>query len=243
MHAQKKGWIVLYFPRSVELVNSSTRHVYDLRTQTYLQPDKTLEFVSRVLRANAELLEKVKLREPVVADKLNVPAGTSLAALAEALVKGKNSTPAPVVLEYMLKELESQTEVPVLVAVDDLQSLYHPSAYKDPFWKNIQAHHLSLPRILLEYASGKRVLNKGAFLGALNCSDTQFGVPLELRDTLGLEYAHPTSPYEKRDSVHLEYAEGLKKIEVAERLTVKEAASLFEVWKDDMALPSGAFLV
>lgn len=45
---------------------------------------------------------------------------------------------------------------PVLVAVDDFQALYGKTTYKDPQFEPIKSYHLSTPRLLIEYASGKK---------------------------------------------------------------------------------------
>jgi small subunit ribosomal protein S29 len=42
------------------------------------------------------------------------------------------------------------------MAIDDFQALYCESTYRDPLFSRIKPWHLSMPRILLEYASGKK---------------------------------------------------------------------------------------
>jgi small subunit ribosomal protein S29 len=48
----------------------------------------------------------------------------------------------------------AEFSMPVLLAIDDLQALYGTSLYRDPEFNHIQALHLSMPRQVLEYASG-----------------------------------------------------------------------------------------
>lgn len=79
---------------------------------------------------------------------------------------------------------------------------------------------------------------KGAILGAITYSDTNYLLPIELRDALGMEYDHHMSPYDKRSRTLLEYTKGLRALRVPEKLTLREATSLFEVWKNDNALTS-----
>ena len=43
-----------------------------------------------------------------------------------------------------------------MLAIDDFQALYCTSRYRDTYFKMVKAYHLSLPRTLLEFASGKR---------------------------------------------------------------------------------------
>ena len=81
--------------------------------------------------------------------------------------------------------------------------------------------------------------SKGAFIGAINCSDPMFPLPLELRDTLRLDYDHPMSPYDKRSPLLLEYAQGLKPLPVPEKLTLKEASSLMSIWKSENVMVGG----
>jgi hypothetical protein len=77
---------------------------------------------------------------------------------------------------------------------------------------------------------------QGAVLGAITYSDPIYPLPLELRDALELPYDHPPSPYDKRSRTLIEYTKGLRALPVPERLSVKEAAALFEVWMKDKAL-------
>jgi len=130
-----------------------------------------------------------------------------------------------------MRTLEKQTMYPVLFAVDDFQALYHKTKYRDPHFIPIQPYHLSTPRLIMEYASGKRSFAKGAFVGAITSTDPMFTIPLELRDALKLDYDRPMSPYDKRSPVLLEYTQGLKALPVPEKLTLEEASSLMTVWK------------
>jgi len=45
---------------------------------------------------------------------------------------------------------------PVLLAVDQLQALYGKTSYRDQHFVPIHSYHLSMPRLILEYASGVR---------------------------------------------------------------------------------------
>ena len=49
----------------------------------------------------------------------------------------------------------SVTSHPVL-AVDEFQALYGKTAYRDPHFVPIHSYHLSVPRLIMEYASGRR---------------------------------------------------------------------------------------
>ena len=109
--AQQK-WVVIYIPRAVDLVNSTTSHAYDIRTQTYLQPWYSFQTIQRMLTVNKEAFTKINLEEDLVLEKSVMPKGTPLnevieAALAERVV---SVAQAPLYLEAVMKALETQTQ-------------------------------------------------------------------------------------------------------------------------------------
>ncbi|KAI0918027.1 hypothetical protein AcW1_007009 [Taiwanofungus camphoratus] len=231
------NWIVLYIPRAISLVNSSTSFVYDDRTQTYLQPDYSFELLRRFLSVNSAALQTLTTQDELILEERSVPAGVTLAELVNAGLEDRASAPA--VLSAFMSELSRQSAYPVLLAVDDAQALFCTTMYRDPHFRAIMSQHLSVPRILLEYASGHKSFLRGAFLGAESTSHTAFLMPLELREALGLPLMRPAGPYAKRSPELTKYAEGLQNLPVPAQLNVNEAASLFEVWMDDKALHSG----
>lgn len=235
------GWIVIYIPRAKNLVNSTTAYAYDLRTQTYLQPAFAYQTLQRMHTVNAHLLGQLQMQNDLVLEKQTVPTGTTISDLIQVAIKEKSKVHSPVILDTVMKELETQTLTPVLFAVDDFQALYCKTEYRDPHFAPIKSFHLSMPRLIMDFASGKRSFAKGALLGAITASETKYALPIELRDTLGLGYHHAMSPYHKRSEELLAYAEGLTAFPVPDKLTVAEAASLFEIWKDDMAVNSNTY--
>ena len=94
------------------------------------------------------------MREHELSSSKRAAKGTGVVELIEMGVRDQNI--AAVVLEGVMEELAGQTEHPVLVAVDDFQALYGKTTYRDPQFEPIKAYHLSTPRLLLDYASGKK---------------------------------------------------------------------------------------
>ncbi|KAF5391111.1 hypothetical protein D9757_003064 [Collybiopsis confluens] len=234
-----KGWIVIYVPRAKSLVNSTTTHTYDLRTQTYLQPNYAQELLRRIHEVNGAVLQTLTIKDTLNLDRRSFSSGTTLAEIASA--GGKDATISSVVLEAFLNELSQQTQIPVLLAVDDFQAVYNlKTAYRDPHFAAIRPFHLSIPRYLLEFASGKRFFQKGAVLGALTAHDPAFPVPIELMDQLNLPGLRPRTAYSKRSKTLQEYAQGLQNLPVPEEFSVKEAAAVFEMWMSDNALTGPA---
>ncbi|KDR70846.1 hypothetical protein GALMADRAFT_810886 [Galerina marginata CBS 339.88] len=234
-HCARDGWVVIYVPRAINLVNSTTPYIYDLRTQTYLQPAFSFQTLQRMLTVNQKALSNIPLVEDLVLDKQTVPKGTPLTRVIEIAMAERARTMAqsPLVLDAVMRSLDQQEAYPVLLAVDEFHSLYGQTKYRDPQFQHIQSYHLSLPRLIMEYASGRRSFARGAVLGALSVSQTHHPLPLELRDALQLDNlaAFPASPFQKRNRDMLVYTEGLKKLELPEKFTLEEAVGVFDLWK------------
>lgn len=154
--------------------------------------------------------------------------------------------------------------VPVLLAIDDMQALFQTSHYRNPAFERVEAYHLSLPRLVLEYASGRSVLvslisnrsilrayspiirisqAQGAFVGAVSNQSTEFPIPTELQDALSLKTRSSASTaWMKRNEVYTSFTEGLKPVPVPSRLNVSEAAALVEVCHRSEGLHSGSYI-
>ena len=51
---------------------------------------------------------------------------------------------------------------PVLLAVDDIQAMYGYSTYRDLHYRQLMAQHLAIPRMILEFASGRKAFVRPA---------------------------------------------------------------------------------
>ncbi|KAH9975748.1 mitochondrial ribosomal death-associated protein 3-domain-containing protein [Lactifluus volemus] len=238
-YAASAGWLVMYIPRCISLVNSSTPYSYDLRTQTYLQPVFAQQTLQRFRTANQHALSLLSAEDKIdLPDCLSLPRGTPLLKLID--VGLKDQTSAPIVLTALLEALGKQTKIPVLLAVDDFQALFTKTAYKTPQFQSIRAWHLSMPRLILEYASGRKSFARGAVVGALSLSDKTYSLSPELRYALHLQSWLQPSPYLKVAPEITTFTRGIQILKVPEKLSVNEAASLFEVWNKNRTLHTSA---
>jgi small subunit ribosomal protein S29 len=234
-YAASAGWVVMYIPRAINLVNSSTPYSYDLRTQTYLQPVFAQQTLERFCTVNKHALDSLVTEDKIELDAgSSLPEGTPLLKLID--IGLKDQTSAPTVLVALLEALGKQTTVPVLLAIDDFQALFTKTAYKTPHFQTIRAWHLSMPRLLLEYASGRKAFARGAVVGALSLSDKTYGLSQELRYALGLQPWLRPSPYLKAAPEITTFTRGIQLVNVPEKLNVNEAASLFEVWNKNKSI-------
>jgi len=234
-YCSANDWIVLYVPRAIEWVNSSSPYSYDAGTQTFLQPTIASDVLRQLTTVNAPSFQSLVTDSEINIEKVGtIPANTNMDQLAQVGIKDPNV--APKVLSVLLEELGKQTKYPVLLAVDDVQALYCTSKYRDPQFNFIKGFNLSMPRLILEYASGMKSFARGAVLGALSTADTTFRTSVPLIEALKITSDRPVSAYEKRSADLALYSKGLRSIPVPERLEVNEAASLFEVWNENKAL-------
>jgi len=182
-------------------------------------------------------LQSITINRPFELEKLNVfPEGSSLTRLIQAGIRDANF--APDILAAVLDQLAGQTTHPVLLAIDDFQALYCTSEYRDPDFKLVESYHLSIPRLLLEYAGGLKSFNRGAVIGAISSTNTRYSLPLVLREALNMPEDRFATPYNYRSPALQTYSAGLRHFELPSRLTIPEAIALFELWEQTHALHS-----
>ncbi|CAE6506017.1 unnamed protein product [Rhizoctonia solani] len=238
-YAAASKWIVLYAPRVINWVDSTTPYAYDPRTKTFQQPELAAQILGQFTAANSGILSKIQITKGIENERLGT--FSKGAPLLDILNVGqKDQSLATEVLEVALEVLGGQDQYPVLLAIDDFQALFCMSRYRDPQYQLIFAHHLSLPRIILEYAVGKRHLARGAVVGALSSTDPRFLAPLPLKEALGMVQSGSVSPYDRRNKDVTFYASGIKSLPVPSKMQLGEAASMFDVWVKNNALHTPA---
>ncbi|GAC98853.1 hypothetical protein PHSY_006448 [Pseudozyma hubeiensis SY62] len=247
-YALDDGWVVISVPRAINLINSSTLYTYSAQHKAYLQPEATTQLLDAVLKVNGAALKQIKTKEAVELDGSKVDAGTPLETLLKRGVDESSSAATKqTVLEAMFKTLSSQTERPLLVAVDDAQALFRTSLYKDPDFINLESFELGLPRALLSLlTSSSSAISRGAFIGALSTTHTEFLPPPELQIALSEKSSsdgtaklmtQAINAYTKLNPQHLEHARTVAKradvVDTSNPLSKDEAAAIFAQLKDE----------
>ncbi|KZT59887.1 hypothetical protein CALCODRAFT_166829 [Calocera cornea HHB12733] len=232
-HCLANGWIVLYVPRGIDLVTSSSRYEYDARTKLFNLSAASHAMIKSMLAVNGGALKKIQADQDIVyGDKEQVfEAGGDLAKFAEAALQDDTANHAAA-LDALVGQLGRQTEIPVLLAADDYQCLYVQSMYRDQQYIPIWAYHLSLPRLLLEYAIGTRPLKRGLVLGALGPLHTNFAAPVPLREAIGAEISWKAAvdgPFAVRHQAHVHYSQGLQGFAMPAQLEVEAAKGWYHM--------------
>jgi len=98
----------------VDLVNCTTNHIYDLRTQTYLQPKYAFQLLQRMWTVNKAAFENIYLQKEIRLEKQVIPAKTNLVKAIGIVLderqKSGSYTSSPAVLEGVMQALEAQAK-------------------------------------------------------------------------------------------------------------------------------------
>lgn len=150
-YALESSWIVIYLPRTVGLVDSSSPYVYSETHQAYVQPELTRNLLQRILEVNKGQLSKIALQDgPFTLDGgSKVEQGTNLAAVIQEGLRS-DASPAAVhtIFEVVMRAIVQQRQTPTLLALDGVQGLFSTSLYRDPDYRKLASYELGVPRTI-----------------------------------------------------------------------------------------------
>ncbi|KAJ2080580.1 hypothetical protein H4R24_002986 [Coemansia sp. RSA 988] len=180
--AASSGHIVIYAPKTISWVNSTRPYAPDANNSgMFVQPDVTAELLRRIYSMSKEALEKVPLGKRVTIGRATLAEDQTLADLA---VRGYE-TPAlaQIALDQLLEIASAQTVVPVLVAVDDINTFWTDTLYFDQEDKVLPACRLGLVNSLGGFFDRTKKLARGWAIGATSHIDFRF-MPKSVKDKL-----------------------------------------------------------
>ncbi|GAA5930504.1 hypothetical protein JCM1841_006561 [Sporobolomyces salmonicolor] len=230
-YAATTGWVVLYLPSATPLVNSSTPHLYSSARHLFDQPVLSASLLTKFSTANKAAFKALKTTQEWAFGERKVAQGKPLEELCK--VAGGDEKIVTSVFEAVMEELTVQKERPVLLAIDDAQSLFAPSAYVDPTYQAIETFSLIVPRMLLEFVSGQRTFATGSVL--LSASSLSAHSSLAMTDFLSPPPASalPSAYDRARLASYPTYASilaaGVQKLPVPARLDRTEAVGIVQL--------------
>jgi small subunit ribosomal protein S29 len=236
----ESSWIVIYIPRAINLVDSSSPYAYSETLQTYLQPAIARSILERILAINGDLLSRIETGDGSVTLDRDVKIKPH-SKLTEVIREGLKTSASPAatqqILEITLKTLVQQKEVPVLMAIDGVQALFSQTMYRDADYKQLKSYQLAVPRLLQACLrkSGPGSfggVQRGMTLTASSLQHKEWPLPIEMESALRLK---KVDPYTKLDETMLSILQDcdLEKLEFGLELTRPEAASLFAIAKQE----------
>lgn len=104
------------------------------------------------------------------------------------------------------------------------------SAYRSPDFEYLESYALSVPRLLVDFVSGRKSFNKGAVVTSVSYSTAHYAPPKELYAAVPeLPSPMSVSPYDKIDEHHVASAKGLEVFEIGDKLDLQEARGILDL--------------
>ncbi|ORY26490.1 mitochondrial ribosomal death-associated protein 3-domain-containing protein [Naematelia encephala] len=241
-YAIDSKWIVLYTPRMDQWIDSSSPYAYSQETKTFHQPVLAAKLLQTTLSSNQKALAGLRLGEtlPLEGGQILGP-DTDLAEVCK--IGSRDERISVPVLEAFFKALGSQTEVPVVWAMDEVHSVFTSSRYRAPDFSVLESYHLSMPLLALDYLTGRKTFSRGIVLAAYSHSTPSLPIPPVLTTALALPSTHATAitPYTPLNPTHLAHASAsIQRFQVPFGMSPVEAGGMAEIWqKKGWARPAG----
>ncbi|KAJ2823246.1 hypothetical protein IWW50_003862 [Coemansia erecta] len=171
--AASSGFLVIYAPSTIGWVDSSRPYEASGKSRLFQQPELTVELLRSTLAWSPAALRAVPLGTEFAVSKKRSLGGDKT--LFDLVMAGINTPSlAHSVLERLLSTAKTQTRVPVLVAVDDVNSLWCTTQYRDQNDRVLAAKRLRLVRALRPFFDGRRALGRGWVVGAVSYADMRY---------------------------------------------------------------------
>ncbi|KAK7431077.1 hypothetical protein QQZ08_002358 [Neonectria magnoliae] len=233
-YALLNNWVVFHIPEGQDLTNGNTEYspIPDTEPLQFAQPVYCLKMIQNLYRANRAVLEKLQLQKDW-SRFTNLKQGASLADLALSAKEAEYAWPT---LNALWTELTLPGRPPVLFALDGLAHINKISAYRDPSFKEVHAHELTLVRAFVDALSGKTTLpNGGAVIAATSENNShhhpsQELVLAQLEAGQAGQWVPKPNPYERKYDERV--YDALKNTWVlrVDGVSKDEAMALMEYW-------------
>ncbi|KAJ2875614.1 hypothetical protein FB639_003978 [Coemansia asiatica] len=173
--------IVIYAYSTFPWVNSSRPYAPANTGDLFVQHEVAMDLLRSVAMLSKDALNKVPLGKSVVVGKKTLAAEKTLLDLVEFGIHTPSL--AHDVLENLLAVASTQKQVPVLIALDNVNTLWCTTCYTDQNDVALPASRLRLVNAFLPFFEGKAVVNRGWVVGATSYIEPRF-MPRDLKHKL-----------------------------------------------------------
>ncbi|KAM3473457.1 hypothetical protein MY8738_008359 [Beauveria namnaoensis] len=165
-HALTNGWVVINIPEAQDLVLGHTDYVPvpDTEPMQFTQPTYTFNLLQNILKANKDAFEKLKVEQKSSLTG-GLPEGSSLADLITNIREPDAAWPGFLAL---WAELTRPGRPPVLFSLDGLTYANLDTAYRDPAFRQVHAHQLTLIARFFAALSGAAPMPNGGAVIAVD---------------------------------------------------------------------------
>lgn len=175
--ASLKGWIVVHIPEAQDLVLGQTAYT-PVKTSDgkimYAQPTYTAEFLTKIVKANFDVLSKLQLK---LSHDLPIPIQSNISLARFAELGASDPDLAWPIYNALFRELTAEGRPPVAYTLDGVVFAMRPTKYLDADVKPIHAHDLTLLNHFLSYLSGSQSLRNGGLVMAVDSQSNRPSVP------------------------------------------------------------------
>ncbi|KAJ2547246.1 hypothetical protein EV175_005298 [Coemansia sp. RSA 1933] len=182
--------LVIYAHATLPWVDSSRPYAPGPDGHMFVQHELAMELLQTVRKMNNVSLAKVPLGKDISFGKRSLSAKHSLMDMVDFALRVPSV--AQDVLDHLIEIASKQTNIPVLIAVDDVNTLWTNTFYTDQNNTVLPASRLRLPSSFRRVFDGEITLKRGWAVGAMSYIRNQF-VPNELKKKLHPEVKIPVS--------------------------------------------------
>ncbi|KAJ2024527.1 hypothetical protein GGI06_000957 [Coemansia sp. S85] len=225
MVAATSGHIVIYGLSTLPWVNSSRPYGPGFKSDLFVQYELANELLRSVSAVSREALSKVPLGKSVALGKRTLESGKTLADLVD--IGLQTPSLSHDALDQLLEIASSQTVVPVFIGLDEVNTLWCKTSYRDQDDNVLPANRFRLAQSFLPFFED-RSLAKGWVIGATSYAEVRF-MPRDLKTRLCPPPAIPiANPDLARDPGVAELPFDVVKVE---RLSSPEAWGLMQFYQ------------
>ncbi|KAJ2057588.1 hypothetical protein GGI17_005563 [Coemansia sp. S146] len=223
--AATSGHIVIYALSTLPWVNSSRPYGPGYKSDLFVQHELVNELLRSVVAVSRDALNKVPLGKSVTLGKKTLESGKTLADLIDLGLQTPSL--AHDALDQLLDIARTQTVVPVFIGLDEVNTLWCQTSYRDQEDNILPANRFRLARSFLPFFEGQS-LAKGWVVGATSYAEVRF-MPKDLKTKLNPPTAIPiANPDLVRDPGVGELSFDVLKVE---RLSSAEAWGLMQFYQ------------
>ncbi|KAJ2518077.1 hypothetical protein GGI11_002966 [Coemansia sp. RSA 2049] len=174
-------YLVIYAHSTFPWVDSSRPYAPGSDGTMYVQHELTMELMKTIHGMSKAALAKVPLGKEISFGKRSLGSTMTLLDLVDFAVKVPSVSQDA--LGHLLEIASKQTEVPVLIAVDDVNTLWTNTLYRDQNDAILPASRLRLPSSFRPFFDGEKAVERGWVVGATSYKRSLF-MPQELNSKL-----------------------------------------------------------
>eukprot|EP01137_Pigoraptor_chileana_P027004 Opistho-2@9053 len=163
----RMGWLVMYLPYGSDITYRTLDRQRSLTHPGLIDLGENAQVIMQAFHtANAEILNSIKAKRKYMwTDEAGdeTAAGSGLDAMVARCFRGSKLL-ATSVFKAILEELKMIEDIPMLVAIDELNTLFDKTTFRDFDYDVVHPHQTTLMHLMGEFFNDEKSLRYGAFV-------------------------------------------------------------------------------